>query len=161
RAAVEAHLQSCARCFEALERMAEGGAERIADALRGGPGPGLTPANKGTGPTIEVALEGPGLEPLHTALTETPVRVGGEAPATLAPPPDAPPRTWGTALEVLEASIGVVPRVLLRDTAPGEEPGPVVQPSSPEMPSRSVPDGRYQLFGEIARGGMGAVLKGR
>src|SRR5262245_57089856 len=35
----------------------------------------------------------------------------------------------------------------------------VVQPASPEMPR--VRSDRYQLLGEIARGGMGVVLKGR
>src|SRR5258708_38869128 len=61
------------------------------------------------------------------------------------------------ALETLGDSIGPVPHVLLRDTDPGYD-GPLVKPASTE-----VPDGpsRYQLFGEIARGGMGAVLKGR
>src|SRR4029079_19216851 len=34
----------------------------------------------------------------------------------------------------------------------------LTRPASPEMPDAP---GRYQLFGEIARGGMGAVLKGR
>jgi serine/threonine protein kinase len=61
-------------------------------------------------------------------------------------------------LNTLAGSIGSVPRVLLRDTAPGEEPSPLVKPSSDEMPEGPV---RLQLFGEIARGGMGAVLKGR
>src|SRR2546422_365668 len=36
---------------------------------------------------------------------------------------------------------------------------PVVQPASPEMP-RTASD-RYQLLGEVARGGMGVILKGR
>ena len=62
-------------------------------------------------------------------------------------------------LEALTDSFGPVPRVLLRDTDGGAEP-PIVRPASDEVPVR--PDaGRYQLFGEIARGGMGAVLKGR
>jgi serine/threonine-protein kinase len=61
------------------------------------------------------------------------------------------------ALDTLADSCGTVPRVVLPDTNPGDE-GPLVKPGSPEVP---VAPGRYQLFGEIARGGMGAVLKGR
>src|SRR6185437_10484758 len=36
-----------------------------------------------------------------------------------------------------------------------------VKARSAEMPSRADDTGRYQLIGEIARGGMGAVLRGR
>ena len=57
-------------------------------------------------------------------------------------------------------SIGPIPRLLLRDFAAGTEPGPVVQPGSPEMPRPADPAARLQLLGEIARGGMGAILKG-
>jgi tetratricopeptide (TPR) repeat protein len=46
---------------------------------------------------------------------------------------------------------------LLRDDP--SDHGPVVQPASPEMP-RAHPE-RYQLLGELARGGMGTILKGR
>jgi serine/threonine-protein kinase len=60
-------------------------------------------------------------------------------------------------LETLANSFGSVPRVLLRDTDARYE-GPLVKPASTEVPDAP---GRYQLFGEIARGGMGAVLKGR
>jgi serine/threonine-protein kinase len=58
-------------------------------------------------------------------------------------------------------TIGGLPRILLRDTDPGEEPSPLVQPGSAEMPAPSERPDRYQLFGEIAHGGMGAVLRGR
>ncbi len=64
-------------------------------------------------------------------------------------------------LTALAESIGGIPRVLLRDTDPCEEPSPVIKPASPEMPSREDRSGRYQIFGEIAHGGMGAILRGR
>lgn len=37
----------------------------------------------------------------------------------------------------------------------------VLRPTSPEMPGAQEPDARYQMHGEIARGGMGAILQGR
>src|SRR5262249_49801749 len=52
-----------------------------------------------------------------------------------------------------------VPRVMLRDACK-EGDDPIVRPKSPEMPDRTA-DSRYQLQGEIARGGIGAILKGR
>jgi eukaryotic-like serine/threonine-protein kinase len=64
-------------------------------------------------------------------------------------------------LASLSESMGGIPRVLLRDTDPEIGPGPVVQPGSSEMPDPANRSARLQLFGEIARGGMGAVLKGR
>jgi len=51
------------------------------------------------------------------------------------------------------------PRVALREAAENGT-DPIVRPQSPEMPQKDA-DSRYQLQGEIARGGMGAVLKGR
>ena len=59
-------------------------------------------------------------------------------------------------LETLSASVGAVPHVLLRDTDGGPEP-PVHRPGGGE-PGQGT---RYRIDGEIARGGMGAVLKGR
>ena len=52
-----------------------------------------------------------------------------------------------------------VPRVALRDSA-DEAQDQIQRPSSPEIPDRDL-DSRYQLQGEIARGGMGAIIKGR
>jgi serine/threonine protein kinase len=61
------------------------------------------------------------------------------------------------ALAEIAASIGGLPRVLLRDTGPG----PIIEAASPEIPEPGERPDKYQLFGEIARGGMGAVLRGR
>ncbi len=66
-----------------------------------------------------------------------------------------------SALATLDRSLGGLPRVLLRDSELDSAPGPLVQPGSPEMPALGAGAGRLQLLGEIARGGMGAVLKGR
>ena len=53
-----------------------------------------------------------------------------------------------------------VPHVHLRDLP--DESEPLIQPRSAEMPMQNGTSlGRYQLQGEIARGGMGAILKGR
>ena len=65
-----------------------------------------------------------------------------------------------SVLEALAASLGSVPRVHPRDTDPSPEPL-VAKPTSPELPAPEHRAARLRLLGEIARGGMGAVLKGR
>jgi serine/threonine-protein kinase len=50
------------------------------------------------------------------------------------------------------------PRIHLRETA---EDAPLIRPASPEMPDVSGRPSRYQLVGELARGGMGAIFQGR
>jgi Flp pilus assembly protein TadD len=62
-------------------------------------------------------------------------------------------------LDALGEAIGPVPRVLLRDGSVDDHRP--VKPRSTEMPDLADDTGRYQLIGEIARGGMGAILKGR
>jgi serine/threonine-protein kinase len=57
------------------------------------------------------------------------------------------------------SSLGDLRPVLLKE-AEGES-GHVVQPGSDAMPSPGQAGDRYQLQGEIARGGMGAVMRGR
>ena len=65
------------------------------------------------------------------------------------------------ALAEIASSIGGLPRILLRETDVESGPGLIVKPASPEMPEPSRRPDKFQLFGEIARGGMGAVLRGR
>jgi serine/threonine-protein kinase len=67
----------------------------------------------------------------------------------------------GQVLQSLASGIGSVPRVLLPDTADGTTEPPLVNPASAEMPPPEDRPVRVQLLGEIARGGMGVVLKGR
>jgi len=64
-------------------------------------------------------------------------------------------------LSVLAETVGPTRPVMLRDTWSGDGQSPTVRPTSSEMPALHNGPGRLQLFGEIARGGMGAVLKGR
>ena len=61
-------------------------------------------------------------------------------------------------LMALDHSIGPVPRVLLRD---GPADARLVRPRSPELPETNGQPMRYHLVGELARGGMGVILKGR
>lgn len=67
----------------------------------------------------------------------------------------------GHVLETLARSIGPIPRILLPDTSPGDAGTAAIRPTSEEVPSPARRGERYELFGEIARGGMGAVIKGR
>ena len=64
-----------------------------------------------------------------------------------------------SVLRSLGNTLNEVPRVSLRDAA-AERADPIARPKSPQMP-RGDSDSRYQLQGEIARGGMGAIIKGR
>ena len=59
-------------------------------------------------------------------------------------------------LDVLSHDVGEMPAVLLRE--PDEENEPIVQPESGELVSSHR---RYQIHGELARGGVGVILKGR
>ena len=65
------------------------------------------------------------------------------------------------ALARLAETLADLPRVHLHDTEPFTGPEPVVRPSSAEMPDPSDRLARLQLLGEVARGGMGVIIKGR
>jgi len=94
-----------------------------------------------------------GLEPDFERLPDGPA----EEEVTFGFEPTLP----GHVLESLARSIGSIPRVLLPDTANDDAGVAIIKPSSGEIPAPGERGDRYQLFGEIARGGMGAVLKGR
>jgi Flp pilus assembly protein TadD len=80
--------------------------------------------------------------------------------AAFGPDSGPPLPAGGSVLQALSAGLPSVPRILLRE--PDSFGGsPIVRPSSKEMPDKQEATARLQLHGEIARGGMGAVLKGR
>jgi serine/threonine-protein kinase len=76
-------------------------------------------------------------------------------------PDSGPPLPAGdSVLKALGAVLRQPPRLHLRPPDAGDD-APIVRPRSPEMPEGHDPTGRLQLHGEIARGGMGAILQGR
>lgn len=60
-----------------------------------------------------------------------------------------------SVLESLSRAFGDVPKVLLRD---GKDTDTLLRVNALNLPKEH---GRYQLFGEMTRGGMGAIVKGR
>ena len=54
-----------------------------------------------------------------------------------------------------------IPRVLLRGTEPTDDWPLTVRPASSEASGPGSGRDRYEILGEIARGGMGAILRGR
>ena len=71
------------------------------------------------------------------------------------PPVEADHTISNSVLKNLSQQLDAVPRVLLRD---GREPDSILKIKTLNLPTAH---GRYQLFGEMARGGMGAIVKGR
>ncbi len=90
-------------------------------------------------------------------------RTNGDARIAAGGPTD--PDRRASVFATLATSLGGPGRVLLRDTdadGDGDAPSePPARPGSAEMPPPGAGPGGLQLLGEIARGGMGAVLKGR
>src|SRR5258708_7709778 len=79
--------------------------------------------------------------------------------AAFGPPSTAAPWGRGAVLDALRESTGVTSRILLRDEP--DAPSPLVGPRPGEEVLAPNGPGRYKVLGEIARGGMGVVLKGR
>jgi len=74
------------------------------------------------------------------------------------PSPD-PEEPAPSVLDLIARRIGESPRVSLHDEDSATS-SPVIDPSSKERASVPVGRSNYQFLGEIARGGMGVILKG-
>jgi serine/threonine protein kinase/Tfp pilus assembly protein PilF len=73
---------------------------------------------------------------------------------------DQKPPIGTSHLSTLDFGPGPPPHIKLRELL--EDRDPLVMPRSAEMPDQDGAGlGRYQLRGEIARGGMGAIIRGR
>ena len=132
--------RTCRRCGAAIPALAPRGACPaclLRDAVESGE-PGSAPGSFGRSAPVSVGWGSTSLE-----------RADGVS--SLPGGPDA--------LSLLSRAYGEMPRVLLRDPADGPE-APVHAPSSDGAGAPGTPPARYQFFGEIARGGMGAILKG-
>ncbi len=66
-----------------------------------------------------------------------------------------------SVLARIAESIGGIPPVLLLDAETTAGPDHDTEPAVADAPGLAGRPEKYQIFGEIARGGMGAVLKGR
>ena len=92
----------------------------------------------------------------HCTFCEPAQTVLDGRPADSCTPAQAAP-----TLDSLAAAIGSITSIFLPDTSGGADESSLVNPSSLEMPALADRPVRIQLLGEIARGGMGVVLKGR
>ena len=97
---------------------------------------------------------------LANSLNEVPGRPPGRSPPTQATPGSSP-REGGSALTRRWIRDGSTPHRLRPE--PPDDDAPIVPVGSDALPDS--PDGaaaaRYQVLGEIARGGMGVVLRAR
>jgi serine/threonine-protein kinase len=66
-----------------------------------------------------------------------------------------------SALDRLAKTLADIPRLHLHETEPSTGTGPAVRATSAETANPPDRPARLQLLGELARGGMGAIIKGR
>jgi len=78
----------------------------------------------------------------------------------MADPHPSPGDPAPSVLQLFEKRLGEAPRVALRDEDSANTAAPVIDPSSKERAAVPVGRSNYQFLGEIARGGMGVILKG-
>jgi hypothetical protein len=102
--------------------------------------------------------EQPPLDSTQDAASDDPLDAG--LAAAFGPDSGPPLPADGSVLKALTGSLAGASRVHLREPD-DDPPTPLVRPgSAPALPPQN-PVGRYRIDGEIARGGMGAILKGR
>ena len=75
-------------------------------------------------------------------------------------PPQPREEKQNTVLQAISRLTGQAPKVFLRDTDSEHGASPMLDPKSRERELLPKGRGNYQILGEIARGGMGLVLKG-
>jgi len=72
------------------------------------------------------------------------------------PEPESPP----SVLQMITQRTGLAPKVLLSDSGSEHGASPVIAPGAGGALRTPKGRGNYQMLGEIARGGMGVILKG-
>lgn len=96
----------------------------------------------------------------HESPDETNTRLDAGLRAAFGPGPDDASSGWNDSIvATIDNAMGIHSRISLRDDSDGN--GPVFRPQSEELEEGEGRIGRYQLAGEIARGGVGVVLRGR
>ncbi|MCB9852026.1 MAG: protein kinase [Phycisphaerales bacterium] len=96
----------------------------------------------------------------HNAPDETNTHLDAGLRAAFGPGPDDASSEWNdSVVATIDHNLGIHSRISLKDDSDGC--GPMFRPQSDELQDGEGRIGRYQLAGEIARGGVGVVLRGR